>query len=198
MDTNSKKYKTILADPPWDINQRGKHNNRSAESHYKLMKLEQIKNMPIANLCTENAHLYLWCPNGLLPQALDVIKAWGFTYRCDLVWCKPRLSLGNYIRTAHETLLFATRGKAPVKFHGQPSFIFAPQQEHSHKPEESICAILRLSDGPYLELFARRRFPGWDCWGDEIDSDIVIPGYPVPRYSTKVDPKDIEKGCDES
>lgn len=199
MDTNSKKYRTILADPPWNINQRGRYNNRSAESHYELMPLERIKNMPIADLCEKDAHLYLWCPNGLLPQALEVIKAWGFTYRCSMVWCKPRLSLGNYIRTAHETILFATRGNAPVNNHSQPSWLFAPQQEHSHKPEEQFAIIERLSDGPYLELFARRRYkPNWDCWGNEIDSDIAIPGYPVPHYSAKVDPKDIEKGRDES
>lgn len=194
MDNNSKKYKTILADPPWDINQRGKNNNRSAESHYALMPLERKKNMPIADLCEENAHLYLWSPNGLLPQALEVIKAWGFEYHCNMVWCKPRLSLGNYIRTAHETLLFAVRGKSPVNFHGQGSWVFAPQQEHSHKPEEQFAIIERLSNGPYLELFARRRQPGWDCWGNEIDSDIVIPGYPVPEYSGKVKPDSTKKG----
>lgn len=77
MDTNSKKYKTILADPPWDINQRGKSNVRSAESHYALMPLDRIKAMPVADLCEDNAHLYLWCPNGLLPEALEVVKAWG-------------------------------------------------------------------------------------------------------------------------
>lgn len=188
MDTNSKKYKTVLADPPWDINQRGKRNNRSAESHYELMPLDHIKAMPIADLCAENSHLYLWCPNGVLREALEVISAWGFTYRCDLVWGKPRLGLGNYIRTAHETCLFATRGKAPVKFHGQPSFMFAPQQDHSHKPEEIFPIIQRLSHAPYLELFARRRQPGWDCWGFEAPggSDIVIPGYSVPKYSAKV------------
>lgn len=186
MDTNSKKYRTILADPPWPVWQRGKHNIRSAESHYELMPLDRIKAMPVEDLCEENAHLYLWCPNGLLKEALEVIEAWGFTYHCMMVWCKPRLSLGNYIRTAHETCLFATRGKAPVKFHAQPSWLFAPQQEHSHKPEEQYAVIERLSHGPYLELFARRRQPGWDAWGNEIDSDIVIPGYPVPKYSSKV------------
>ena len=64
--------------------------------------------------------------------------------------------------------------------------MFCAQQDHSHKPEETFAIIQRLSDGPYLELFARRRTPGWDVWGNEIDSDIVIPGYPVPRYSDKV------------
>ena len=177
------KYKTILADPPWDINQKGK---RGAARHYPLMTLDQIKAMPVKDLSEENAHLYLWIPNGLLQEGLDVIKAWGFTYRSMLTWAKPRLSLGNFIRTASETILFATRGHAPVKFHGQPSWLFAPVQEHSHKPEEQFAIIERLSDGPYLELFARRRQPGWDVWGNEIDSDLVIPGYPVPRYSAKV------------
>lgn len=186
MDTNSKKFKTILADPPWDINQRGKNSNRSAEHHYELMPLDRIKAMPIADLCKENAHLYLWIPNGLLQEGLDVIKAWGFTFRSPIYWIKPRLGLGNYIRNASETLLFATRGKAPVKFHAQPNWLFAPQQEHSHKPEEQFAIIERLSDGPYLELFARRKRLGWDSWGNEVSSDLEIPGFPVSQYSNRV------------
>ena len=188
-----KKYKTVMADPPWDINQRGKYNRRSAESHYELMSLDRIKAMPVANLCEENAHLYLWVPNGLLQEGLDVIKAWGCTFRSPIYWIKPRLSLGNYVRNASETLLFATRGKAPVKFHAQPNWLFAPQQEHSHKPEEQFAIIERLSDGPYLELFARRKQPGWDCWGNEVPSDIIMPGgdYPVPNYSSKALKKEV-------
>lgn len=108
-------------------------------------------------------------------------------------WIKPRLGLGNYIRNASETLLFATRGKAPVKFHSQPNWLFAPQQEHSHKPGEQFAIIERLSDGPYLELFARRRQPGWDAWGNEVESDLQIAGYPVPTYSDKVINPDIPK-----
>lgn len=183
MNTHFKKYRTILADPPWDINQRG---NYGAIKHYDLMSLERIKAVPVADLCEDHAHLYLWIPNGLLQEGLNVVRAWGFIFRNPIYWIKPRLGLGNYIRNASETLLFATRGKAPVKFHAQPNWVFAPQQEHSHKPEEQFAIIERLSDGPYLELFARRRQPGWDCWGNEIDSDIVIPGYPVPHYSEKV------------
>ena len=191
IDANSKttKYRTILSDPPWNINQRGKYSNRSAESHYPLMTLEQIKAMPISDLAAENAHLYLWVPNGLLQEGLDVIKAWGFTYRNALYWIKGRLGLGVYLRNASETCLFATCGKAPVKFHGQANWMFCPQQEHSHKPEEQMAIIERLSHPPYLELFARRRpsNPEWDVWGDEAPggSDIVIPGYPVPKYSAK-------------
>lgn len=195
MDTTSKKYRTILADPPWQINQRGKNSNRSAEHHYDLMPLERIKAMPVADLCENSVHLYLWCPNGLIPEALEVIRAWGFIFRSPIYWIKPRLGLGNYIRNASETLLFATRGKVPVKFHAQPNWFFAAQQEHSHKPEEQFAIIERLSDGPYLELFARRRQPEWDCWGFEAPggSDIVIPGYPVPTYSEKVTRPDKRK-----
>lgn len=183
METSSKKYKTILADPPWDINQRG---NRGAIKHYDLMPLDRIKAMPVADLCQENSHLYLWIPNGLLQEGLDTVRAWGFTFRSPIYWIKPRLGLGNYIRNASETCLFATHGKAPVKFRAQPNWIFAAQQSHSSKPEEIFSIVQRLSDGPYLELFARRRQPGWDVWGNEIDSDTIIPGYPVPTYSEKV------------
>ncbi len=177
-----KRFKTILADPAWSLYQKGR---RGAAAHYDLMPLERIKAMPVANLAEDNAHLYLWTPNNIIPEALQVVKAWGFTYRNMLVWGKPKLGLGTYVRTSHESCIFATRGKAPVKFHAQPSFMFCAQQDHSHKPEEQFAVIQRLSDGPYLELFARRRMPGWDVWGNEIDSDIIIPGYPVPKYSAK-------------
>lgn len=96
----------------------------------------------------------------------------------------------NYIRNASEIVLFGTRGKCPVKFKAQPNWLFAPVQDHSHKPEEMYDIIERLSPGDYLELFARRPRHGWDAWGNEIASDIVIPGYPVPVYSDKVTQKE--------
>nr|WP_254431613.1 MT-A70 family methyltransferase [Gordonia rubripertincta] len=88
--------------------------------------------------------------------------------------------LGNYLRNATEHLILGTRGPAPVNFRAQPTWMFAPLQDHSHKPEEQYAVIERISSGPYLELFARRRQPGWHAWGNEIDSDIVLPGYAVP------------------
>lgn len=186
----SKRYRTILADPPWKVpSQCGKTSNRSAESHYELMPLDRIMAMPVPDLAEENSHLYLWIPNALLQEGLDVIRAWGFTFRSPLYWIKPRLLLGNYFRNASETCLFATRGKAPVKFHGQPNWMFCPQQKHSQKPEEQYIVMRRMSYGPYLELFARHREPGWDIWGNEAPggSDIIMPGdYPVPKYSAKV------------
>ncbi|WP_280442603.1 MT-A70 family methyltransferase [Nocardia brasiliensis] len=172
-----KRYRTILADPPWDILQRG---HRGASVHYDLMSVEQIKRMPIADLAEDNAHLWLWVTNATLRHGYDVIEAWGFTPRSPLTWIKPRLGLGVYLRNMSEHLLFGTRGRAPVNFRGQPTWMFAVAQDHSHKPEEFFPLIERISSGPYLELFARRRQPGWDVWGNEIDSDLVIPGYPVP------------------
>jgi len=173
------RFRTILADPPWDIQQKGA---RGAEMHYDLMNLAQIKAMPIADLAEDDAHLWLWVTNGTLRHGYDVAEAWGFTVRSPLTWIKFRLGLGNYLRNATEHVLFATRGRAPVNFNSQPTWINAPVQDHSHKPEEQYALIERVSPGPYLELFARRRPPStadWSVWGNEVDSDIVIPGYPV-------------------
>jgi N6-adenosine-specific RNA methylase IME4 len=177
-----KKYRTILADPPWDINQRG---NYGAVNHYDLMSLERIKSMPIQDLCDENSHLWLWVTNGTLQHAFEVLEAWGFTYRNIFTWVKPRFNLGQYLRNATEHIIFATRGKSPVKFRGQGTWGFYPIQDHSHKPEEVYSIIERVSEGDYLELFARRPQHGWDSWGNEIESDAIIDGYHVPFYSEK-------------
>lgn len=171
------KFRTIMADPPWEIGQKGRY---GARDHYSLLPLDQIKALPVADLAEDNAHLYLWVINGAIREGIDVMEAWGFTYRSPLTWIKPRMGLGNYLRNQTEHLLLGTRGQAPVKFRGQGTWLYAPLQEHSHKPEEQYAVMERLSDGPYLELFARRRQPGWHIWGNEVDSDIVIPGYPVP------------------
>ena len=171
------RYRTILADPPWDIEQIG---GRGAAQHYPVMSLPRIKTLPVTELAAPDAHLWLWVTNATLRVGYDVMEAWGFVPRSPLTWIKPRIGLGNYLRNATEHLILGTRGRAPVKFRAQATWMFAPLQDHSHKPEEQYAIIERISDGPYLELFARRRQPGWDAWGNEIDSDIIIPGYPVP------------------
>jgi N6-adenosine-specific RNA methylase IME4 len=182
---NNKKYKTILADPAWNIGQIG--GSHGAIRHYDLMTVEEIKAMPVADLAETDAHCWLWVTNATLRHGYDVLEAWGFTPRSILTWCKPRIALGNYLRNATEHLLLGTRGNAPVEFKGQATWTFAPLQDHSHKPEEQYAIIERISRPPYLELFARRRptNPEWDVWGNEIDSDITIAGYPVPRLSSK-------------
>lgn len=175
------RYSTLLVDPPWEAQQSGPY---GAAIHYPLMSLEQIKGLPVEDLAAEDAHLWLWVTNATLRDGYDVAESWGFTVRSPLTWVKFRLGLGNYLRNSTEHLLLCTRGKAPVKHRSQPTWISAPVQEHSRKPEEQYALIERISPGPYLELFARRRQPGWHVWGNEITSDVSIPGYPVPSDQT--------------
>ena len=183
------KYKTILADPPWDIQQKGK--SRGAIKHYNLMTLYRIKAMPIADLVEENSHCWLRVTNATLEAGFDVLRAWGFTPRSIYTWVKPRLGLGVYLRNCTEHLLLGTRGKAPIQFKGQMNWGFMPLQDHSHKPEEVYDIIERCSEGNYLELFARRPRHGWDIWGNEVASDVKIRDFPVPAY--KVNAKDFTK-----
>ncbi|MEY9838581.1 MT-A70 family methyltransferase [Streptacidiphilus sp. EB103A] len=177
------RFRTILADPPWDHQQRGA---KGAQQHYSLMTLDKIKSMPISGLAEEDAHLWLWVTNAALRDGYDVAEAWGFTTRSVLTWVKFRLGLGSYLRNSTEHLLFCTRGRAPVKFKSQPTWINAPVTEHSRKPDEIYSIIERVSEGPFLELFGRRRPPSnqdWFVWGNEIDSDVRILNYPVPSDS---------------
>jgi N6-adenosine-specific RNA methylase IME4 len=102
------------------------------------------------------------------------MDAWSFSYRSAITWVKPQMGLGRYFRSATEHLLFGVRGRAPIAFRSQPTWLFAPVQDHSHKPEEQYAIIERCSPGPFLELFARRKQPGWDVLGNEMDSDIEL------------------------
>lgn len=191
-----KKFKTILADPPWNVAQGGSY---GAVNHYDLMTVEDIKRMPVADLVEDNAHLWLWTYPAILEQSFDVVRSWGFEPKSIFTWVKPRLGLGNYLRNATEQVIFATRGRAPIKFKRQINWGMFPVQDHSHKPEELYNIIERCSDGDYLELFARRPVPSdknWSVWGNEIESDIIIPNYPVPTYAKEV--RDFRKrGQDE-
>lgn len=179
-DTLANGAATVVVDPPWDVLQHGLH---GAVRYYSLLKPFRIKDLPIADLCEENAHLWLWVTNGTLRIGYDILEVWGFTPRSTFTWVKPRIGLGAYLRNATEHCLLGTRGKAPVKYKSQPNWGFFPVQDHSHKPEEFYDIVERVSPGPYLELFARRPRHGWAVWGNEIASDVVIPGFPVPQYS---------------
>ena len=182
-------FATILVDPPWPL--------QSGEKHYRTMSLARITALPVGALAARDAHLWLWTTNALLPTAYEVAEAWGFTVRSPLTWVKFRLGLGGryQLRNATEQLLFCTRGKAPLGSRSQPTWFNAPVQEHSRKPAEQFAIIERVSPGPYLELFARRRPESnqpWAVWGDQVDSDIRIPGFAVPRYSERAHETEAE------
>ena len=177
-------FATILVDPPWPL--------QGGEKHYRTMSLARIKALPVGALAARDAHLWLWTTNALLPKAYEVAEAWGFTVRSPLTWVKFRLGLGGryQLRNATEQLLFCTRGRAPLGSRSQPTWFNAPVTEHSRKPAEQFAIIERVSPGPYLELFARRRPESnlpWAVWGDQVVSDIRIPGFAVPRYSERVE-----------
>lgn len=168
------KHSTLIADPPWQ--------GQSGEKHYETMSLDAIKSMgpAIREVTTPDGHCWIWVTNGTLPYGKEVLEAWGYEYRSTLSWIKPRLGLGPYLRNMTEHVMLGTRGKAPVKFRGQGTWLFAPIQDHSHKPEEFLEVCKRVSPGPYLEIFARRPHADFSVWGKEVRSDVDLPGWPVP------------------
>ena len=134
-----------------------------------------------------------------MKEGIEVIESWGFRYVDEMVWDKYYLGLGQRLRHTHEPLLLGVKGKPPILCRNQASLVRAVRQDHSHKPEEFFPIIERMSEAPCLELFSRRQpttycRDNWSVWGNEIESDIYIPGYPVPKYSSKATlPKEMEE-----
>jgi N6-adenosine-specific RNA methylase IME4 len=172
-------FKSVMADPPWP-EQGGGVIKRGADRHYDLMSVEEIAALPVRSIVASEAHLYLWVTNNYLMRANEVIKAWGFEYKTNLCWPKPRFGLGQYFRGQHEICLFATRGVLPyrTKPDGKraqwPTLLKPWLGEHSQKPPEIYEAIECVSYPPYLELFARAKRPGWEVWGLEAPSEITL------------------------
>lgn len=178
-------FSTVLADPPWRFANR---TGKVAPEHrrldrYSTMTLEAIKAMEVQSVLAPNAHLYLWVPNALLPDGLEVMKAWGFRYVSNIVWAKRRKDggpdgrgVGFYFRNVTELLLFGVHGSMRTLAPGrsQVNMIETRKREHSRKPDEQYDLIESCSPGAYLELFARHARPGWTAWGDE-SSDKVVP-----------------------
>lgn len=176
-----RRFRTILADPPWQFtNKTGKvAPEHKRLSRYGTMKLDEIVDLPVGEVAEEPAHLYLWCPNALLPDGLAVLKAWGFTYKSNIVWHKIRKDggsdgrgVGFYFRNVTELILFGVRGKnartlAPGR--RQVNLLATRKREHSRKPDEQYEIIEACSPGPFLELFARGTRKGWAMWGNQAD-----------------------------
>ena len=175
-------FQTILADPPWRFSNR---TGKVAPEHrrldrYSTMDLQDIKELPVESISANNSHLYLWVPNALLPDGIEVMRSWGFRYVSNLVWAKRRKDgvpdgrgVGFYFRNTTELILFGVRGSlrtlAPAR--SQVNIIETRKREHSRKPDEQYDLIEACSPGPRLELFARHSRPGWVVWGDESADD---------------------------
>lgn len=195
---NGKKYKTILADPPWQFTNR---TGKVAPEHkrlnrYPTMPLEEICRLPVEKIIDETSHLYLWVPNALLPEGLSVLEAWGFQYKTNLIWYKTRKDggpdrrgVGFYFRNVTEILLFGIRGKNARTLQpgrSQENIITARKREHSRKPDEQYPLIEKCSRGPYIELFARGPRKGWDVWGNQAEEY-------VPDWATYANHSQAEK-----
>lgn len=181
----NRRFGAILADPPWQFqNRTGKvAPEHKRLSRYGTMTLEQIKALPIPLISADTAHLYLWIPNALLQDGLEVMKSWGFQYKSNLVWHKVRKDggsdgrgVGFYFRNVTELILFGVRGKnartlAPGR--SQVNYIRSRKREHSRKPDEQYPIIEACSPGPFLELFARGDRKGWFGWGNQADESYA-------------------------
>lgn len=197
--TAGKRFHTVLADPPWRFtNRTGKVAPEHRRlSRYETMTTDDICALPVAELTLQPAHLYLWVPNALLPDGLQVMRSWGFEYKSNIVWHKVRKDggsdgrgVGFYFRNVTELLLFGVRGKnarteAPGR--SQVNYLSSRKREHSRKPDEQYELIESCSKGPYLELFARGTRPKWTYWGNQADEDYK-PTWKTYAYNSAAEP----------
>ncbi len=180
------KYKIIYADPPWKYNSRANHKTRfrgGAHGHYPLMTMNEIKAIPICDIIDDNACLFLWVTFPYLKEQLEVFPAWGFDYKTlGYLWIKlnpvdlmPFFGVGYYTKSNAEMCLLGIKGRMKPITNSISQVISAPRREHSQKPDEVRESIVSLmGDLPRIELFARQKVEGWDCWGNEVESDIEL------------------------
>jgi N6-adenosine-specific RNA methylase IME4 len=162
-------YPVIFADPPWRYDY-AETDNRAIENQYPTMPIEDICALPVASIATDDCVLFLWATSPKLIEALDVVKAWGFTYKTCMVWAKDKIGMGYYARQQHELLLIATRGAPPTPAPADrpSSVITATRGEHSAKPDEFYEVIERMYPAlPKVELFCRSPRAGWSAWGNQ-------------------------------
>ncbi|MEO5991408.1 MAG: MT-A70 family methyltransferase [Ferruginibacter sp.] len=194
----NKKYNIIYADPAWQqkagrpLTGYKKENgaqvfnplsNTSAELPYKTMSIEEIKLLPIIDICDKDAHLYMWVTNKYLMEVGEVIKAWGFKYSTTLVWVKKPMGggLGGSYKISTEFLIFATKGKLKTKKGIKGTWFDVKRKYvngypcHSKKPDFFREMIESVSTGNKIELFARENNEGWDAWGNEVGNSIKLP-----------------------
>ena len=181
-DLRPRGYRVILVDPPWafrtynDVNQ-----SKKPERHYSTMRLEEIAFLPVAELGhTAGSMIAIWTTGPMLGHAMQLIDDWGYTFKTAGAWAKQSRSgnglafgTGYLLRCAAEFFLLASRG-SPRRREGrdvrrQRNLILAPLREHSRKPEELHGILEAIWRGPYVELFARERRPGWEAWGTETE-----------------------------
>lgn len=182
-------YKTIVADPPWPYTGRGPASSKkhrpnsygaapSSVEKYGSMSMAELKTLPVVQYAENKSHLYLWTTNGFICEAHELAKAWGFVPKTVLTWGKiklngtPSMKTGYYFRGATEHCLFAVRGNKRLIGEARPTLFLGKREPHSVKPDWFYKMVESASEGPYLELFARRNRIGWDSWGNQVASNF--------------------------
>ena len=178
MELPKKKYKIIYADPAWYFKTySNKGNKRSAIQHYNCMSIDDIYNLPINSICNNDCILFLWVIDPMLPEAIKVIKSWGFKYKTvAFTWVKENkksngyfTGMGYWTRANPEQCLLATKGNPKRISKAVKQLVIDVRREHSRKPDCIRDRIVELvGDLPRIELFARQKVQGWDSWGNEI------------------------------
>lgn len=171
-------YRAIMMDPPW-TEVGGGRIRRGADRHYPVLKTKEMPNVIRDGELwrpAEDCHLWMWATNNYLKDALWLMEQLDFRYVTNAVWVKQRKGLGQYMRGQHELLLFGVRGKSmvPPTDCRPPTVIHADRTQHSHKPDEFYDLVETVSNGPYLEVFARRGRPGWHSWGNQIVESVAL------------------------
>ncbi len=181
IDKQGKKYQIIYADPPWKY--QGEMMNSSVTDHYNWASLEDICKIPVKDIADDNCALFMWVTMPKLNEFMAVVQAWGFEYKsCAFVWVKLNknnmgyfMGQGRWTRANPEICIFATKGHPKRIAADVRQLIVSPIQEHSRKPAEVRDRIIQLvGDLPRIELFARQKVEGWDCWGNEVESNIQL------------------------
>lgn len=177
-------FKAIYADPPWHFETWGEGSNRNVTSKYPTMQLSDMAEMPVGDLAADDCVMFMWVVWPKLFEAIDLLKAWGFTYKtCAFCWIKAddrqpdmftesvsvQVGMGYWTRANSEVCLLATRGKPKRLNADVRQGIVEPRRQHSRKPDCVPTRIERLIEGPYLELFARTKREGWTVWGNQTD-----------------------------
>lgn len=188
----NKKYKTIVADPPWQYKGNGPASSQShrpnsygaspsSSQRYGSMTIEELKGLPIKNITEEKAHLYLWVTNAFIERGWQLCKDWGFDPKTVVTWGKiksdgtPSMKTGYYFRGATEHFIFATKGNLRLKNKVcRPTLYLSPRLPHSVKPDWFYELVQNCSEGNFLELFARKDRKGWDQFGNQAKNSIVF------------------------
>ena len=170
------KYGVVVVDYPWFYDDAGIRGGTG--KHYEGVSSELGLKLPISDLAADSAHLYVWTTNSFLIDgtASAFARSWGFRPVQLVTWCKSRIGTGHHFRNTTEHVVFATRGDKVRGSASLPTHFYWPLSEHSQKPVEFYRKVVeKMSDGPYLDVFARERKPGWDAWGHVAGGGISHP-----------------------